>query len=76
MLKDKIFLDKLVECAKLCGWSVDMIEVENFVRWVHTEMGEPCPDIDAYSDCGLCDGEGLYDSVICTACDGTGRSGT
>lgn len=50
MQKDKVFLDKLVECAKMCGWSVDMVEVNNFVRWVHKEMGEPCPDLEPYPD--------------------------
>ena len=50
MTKDKAFLDKLVECARLCGWSVDMIEVRNFIEWVHKEMGEPCPVIIPYDE--------------------------
>ena len=35
-----MFLDTLVKSAKTCGWSVDHIETENFVRWCFDIAGK------------------------------------
>lgn len=45
---DQQFADRLYQLAVEYGWSGDLIEVGNFVDWVHTKFGLKPPE--AYYD--------------------------
>lgn len=47
------FLDTLLEAGKICGWSVDYVEIKDFVRWCFEVADETIPtaaEFEPYED--------------------------
>lgn len=42
------FLTKLVDIARIYGWSGDYIEVENFIEFTYNARGLKMPDVTPY----------------------------
>jgi len=47
-LADKEFLEKLIEVGKISGWSVDYVEIVEFITNLHNIAGLPVPDLNPY----------------------------
>jgi len=47
-LLDEGFLNKLVELARLYGWSGDYIEIDYFIRELYGYTELPLPDLTPY----------------------------
>jgi hypothetical protein len=47
-LLDRQFLSTLVEAARVCGHSVDYVELVSFVGWCYGLLGKEPPDLTPY----------------------------